>query len=405
MKLINYFERKAKGKMVLELEGLRFLAIVPVIIQHCVERWDRNFYTHGISGAGDFIVDYCLGGGVGVYLFFAISGFILPLPFAVRRLSDKPMGSLKVYFMRRLTRLEPPYILVMLVLAISAIALGKMSAGESMGYFFSGITYSSTLIYKHFNHLNAVIWSLEVEIQFYIVAPFITYFVFGIKNFIKRILVIVGVILLVVFIQEQTGISNGFNVLRYTILGQLQYFMAGILMVNLYLEQKLQKGKFTWLWSIAAVLAITSMIDYRWVTGFWRTTFFTGTLCILFVGAFRSGIFNRFIKLPWIMAIGGMCYSIYLLHLAIAEASIELLHKINPNAKDSLAWFFIFALFFLFCLVLMVPVFYLLVEKPCMDHSWPTKLKNFIKSKTSRGLSLEETGNSAGTSNNRINNI
>ena len=91
------------------------------------------------------------------------------------------------------------------------------------------------------------------------------------------------------------------------------------------------------------------------------------------------------------MAIGGMCYSIYLLHLAIAQAGIELLLKIVPGAQNSLLWFTAYALFFLACLLLIVPVFYLLVEKPCMDHTWPAKLKNYIKSKTGRSLSLEKT--------------
>ena len=391
MKLITFFERKAKGKIVQELEGLRFLAILPVVIQHCVERWYRNAYTPGVSAVSDWLINYCLGGGVGVYLFYAISGFILPLPFAIKRLSDKPMGSLKTYFMRRLTRLEPPYILVMLLLAVSAFVLHKMSTGDILGSFFTGITYSSTLVYKHFNTLNPVIWSLEVEIQFYIVAPFITYFIFGIKDFAQRNIVIIASVLLIVFIQEQTGISYGLNVLRYTILGQLQYFMIGILMVNLYLQQKLQPGSYTRLWDVAATIAIFSMVGFRWVTGYGKTVLFIFALTVLFIGAFRSGAFNRFIKRPWIMAIGGMCYSIYLLHLAIAQGSIELMHKINPNAANSVLWFTLYTLFFLFCLLLIVPLFYLLVEKPCMDHTWPTRLKNYLKSKTGWGLSLEKT--------------
>ncbi len=391
MKLINYFERKAKGRIVQELEGLRFLAIIPVVIQHCVERWYRNAYTPGISAFSDALINYCLGGGVGVYLFYAISGFILPLPFAIKRMSGQPMGSLKTYFMRRLTRLEPPYILVMLLLAITALALHKMSTGETLGYFFTGITYSSTLVYRHFNMLNPVIWSLEVEIQFYIIAPFITYLIFGVKDFAQRNLLITGSMLLVIFIQEQTGISNGLNVLRYTILGQLQYFLVGILMVNLYLQQKLQPGSSTRWWDLAATISIFSMIAFRWVTGYGKTMLFVFILSILFIGAFRSGAFNRFIKRPWIMAIGGMCYTIYLLHLAIAQASIELLLKIVPDAQNSLLWFSIYALFFLVCLLLTVPVFYLLVEKPCMDHTWPARLKNYIKAKTGWGLSLEKT--------------
>jgi peptidoglycan/LPS O-acetylase OafA/YrhL len=391
MKLITYFERKAKGKIVQELEGLRFLAITPVILQHFIERWYRNAYTTGVSTVNDTVMNYFLGGGVGVFLFYAISGFILPLPFAAKALAGKPMGNLKVYFMRRLTRLEPPYILVMLLLAISAFVLHKMSNGWILAYFFTGITYSSNLIFHHFNLLNPVIWSLEVEIQFYIVAPFITYFIFKIKDFQKRNFLIVGAILILVFIQQKTGISYGLNFLRYTILGQIHYFLVGILMVNLYLNQKLEPGKDKAFWNVAAPIAFLTMIGFRWVDGYFKTILFVLALSILFIGAFRSGSFNRFMKRPWIMAIGGMCYTIYLLHLALAQGCIELLFKLNPHPHDSVAWFAVYAILFIVSLVLTVPVFYLLIEKPCMDHSWPTRLKAFIKSKTPWALSLEKT--------------
>ncbi len=381
MRLIDYFERKAKGKIVQELEGLRFLAIMPVIVQHFTERWYRNAYTIGVSQINDSIMNYLLGGGVGVNLFYAISGFILPLPFAIKALEGKPMGNLKIYFKRRLTRLEPPYILIMLLLAISAYVLHKMSNIEILEYFFTGITYSSNLFFHHFNSLNPVIWSLEVEIQFYIVAPFITYFLFKIKDFQIRNLIIIGSIILFIFIQDQTGISNGLNYLRYTILGQIHYFLVGILMVNLYLQRKLEPGKFITFWNIAGPVAFFSMIAFRWVFGFGQTVLFVGFLSILFIAAFRSGWFNRLLKRPWIMAIGGMCYSIYLLHLAIAQASIELLFKLNKHPNDSIAWFLIYTACFTISLVILVPIFYLLIEKPCMDHSWPQKLNAFLKLK------------------------
>jgi peptidoglycan/LPS O-acetylase OafA/YrhL len=222
------------------------------------------------------------------------------------------------------------------------------------------------------------------------VAPLITWFIFGIKSFNKRNMVVIGSILLLVFLQEWTGISNGKSVLRYSILGQLQYFLVGIFMVNLYLQQKLQPLKYTRFWDVAATVAIFSMIGFRWVSGYSKTILFIFFLCILFIGAFRSDAFNRFIKRPWIMAIGGMCYSIYLLHLPIAQGAIEVILKINPHAANSVQWFTLYTLFFLACLVVIVPVFYLLIEKPCMDHSWPAKLRNFIRSKTGRGLSLEK---------------
>jgi peptidoglycan/LPS O-acetylase OafA/YrhL len=384
MNLIRYFERKTKGKMVGELEGLRFLAIVPVVIQHYVERWHRNVDHSTLSEFQRVMIDYFLGGSSGVYLFYIISGFILTLPFALRLTENKPqpLGNIKLYFLRRLTRLEPPYIVVMLFMAYAAWIFNKMDTGQILGYFFTGITYSTNLVYHRFNELNPVIWSLEVEIQFYILAPFLAWCIFKVKGFQRRNILVIAAIILAISLQAITDITNGDNFLRYTILGQIQYFLVGILMVNLYINKKLEPaGKDKQFWNIAATIAVFTMIGYYWVYGFLKTLSFTFVLAILFIGAFRSGWFNRFMKMPWIMAIGGMCYSIYLLHLALAQASIEFMLRIKHKIANEYLWFGGYTLLFLFLLITIVPVFYLLIEKPCMDHSWPNKLWAFFKAK------------------------
>jgi len=384
MGLIKYFERKTKGKMVGELEGLRFLAIVPVVIQHYVERWHRNVNHDDLSEFQRVLIDYCLGGSSGVYLFYIISGFILTLPFALRMVENKPkpLGNLKLYFLRRVTRLEPPYIVVMFFMAYAAWLVGKMDNGQILAYFFTGITYTTNLVFHRFNELNPVIWSLEVEIQFYILAPFLAWCVFQVKSFSNRNILLVTSIVGVIALQSITDITNGENFLRYTILGQIQYFLVGILMVNLYINKKLvPAGKDQQFWNIAATAAVFAMIGYYWVYGFLKTLSFTAVLAILFIGAFRSGWFNRFMTRPWIMAIGGMCYSIYLLHLALAQASIEFMLRLKDRIQNEYLWFGGYTLLFLVLLVTIVPVFYVLIEKPCMDHSWPTRLWAFFRSK------------------------
>lgn len=383
MKLINYFERKVKGKMVPELEGLRFLAIVPVVIQHFVERWHRA-NPDNLSEFQKIVIEYCLGGGVGVFLFYSISGFILTMPFASRIVDNKPnpLGSLKLYFVRRLTRLEPPYIVIMLIVALSAYFLNKMTTNDILGYFFTGITYSTNLIYHDFNRLNPVIWSLEVEIQFYILAPFMAWLIFKVKQANHRTLLLLALIAFFIIMQQVTGISNGHNYLRYTILGQMQYFLIGILMVNFYLQHKLQPGSAQGMWSMAATIAIFSMIAFRWVDGYLKSFLFAALLMLLFIAAFRSDWFNRFMRQPWIMAIGGMCYTIYLVHLAIAQACIELVQKLNNTIQNGTVLFLLYAVIYTITLTIAVAAFYLLIERPCMDHSWPEKLKQYIKGKT-----------------------
>ena len=76
--------------------------------------------------------------------------------------------------------------------------------------------------------------------------------------------------------------------------------------------------------------------------------------------------------------IGGMCYSIYLLHLLVIAALFKVTrHAILPGALYVVN-FSIQLLFTVVPTVAICSVFFLLVERPCMDPSWPAKLWHLI---------------------------
>jgi peptidoglycan/LPS O-acetylase OafA/YrhL len=97
-----------------EIDGLRFLAIISVLLFHF-----NGFIFNKSQPISNTVflnkLNFVLGHGhLGVELFFVISGFILALPFANSYLKSKKKDNIKSYFTRRLTRLEPPYILIMI---------------------------------------------------------------------------------------------------------------------------------------------------------------------------------------------------------------------------------------------------------------------------------------------------
>src|ERR1700733_6334081 len=108
---------QGSSHLVPELEGLRFVAICSVFLTHLngyllakdTEPW-------AIAAQGSWIDLALRQGGLGVQLFFVISGFVLAPPFARMRLGLGPKVKLGPYFLRRLTRLEPPYLLCLISL-------------------------------------------------------------------------------------------------------------------------------------------------------------------------------------------------------------------------------------------------------------------------------------------------
>ena len=114
--LAPYRRITSTGQFIPEIDGLRFLAIFSVYIYHLtgdVMRHSVSGYHQSVQSNGLFLVTQIL--NVGVPLFFVISGFILGLPFAESHRNLRKPVSLKKYFWRRVTRLEPPYFLCLLL--------------------------------------------------------------------------------------------------------------------------------------------------------------------------------------------------------------------------------------------------------------------------------------------------
>jgi peptidoglycan/LPS O-acetylase OafA/YrhL len=163
------------GRQIREVDGLRFIAIAFVFLQHTQQMVVRDVVG---AGANMDVIALCLDlARFGVEVFFAISGFILGLPFAESALIGGPRVRLGSYFLRRLTRLEPPYLLALGgSFAIGVWCLGQ-PAREMAPHLAASAAYVHNITYgpKH-NPFNPVTWSLEVEVQFYCLVPLITLF-------------------------------------------------------------------------------------------------------------------------------------------------------------------------------------------------------------------------------------
>jgi peptidoglycan/LPS O-acetylase OafA/YrhL len=121
-----------------EIDGLRFFAIITVVLFHLNTALSRNVGLGsdlGISALGGKETFINLGWWVvrldlGVKVFFAISGFVLALPFVRRALLNEGKEiSIKDYFVRRLTRLEPPFVVsLVLFFMVHLFVLHEKSA-------------------------------------------------------------------------------------------------------------------------------------------------------------------------------------------------------------------------------------------------------------------------------------
>src|SRR6185295_9906028 len=127
------------GRFIPEIDGLRFVAISSVVLFHLHVFIIKKL---GLQAADSWLAVFMSKGAIGVQLFFVISGFIISLPFAQGQRGWRPTLGLRAYYRRRLTRLEPPYILNLLLISALLLLFGKLSLRELMPHLLASITYT-----------------------------------------------------------------------------------------------------------------------------------------------------------------------------------------------------------------------------------------------------------------------
>ena len=385
--LVKLFQRETSSKeFIAVVDGLRFPAILLVVLFHIngyllVKSENAVFSQNSLLGnRPPEIFNY---GNQGVQLFFVISGFILALPWMrfYLGLSDQKM-SLRQYFLRRLSRLEPPYILSLVIffLLIVFVVGSQFSLGTLIFSFFASVFYVHNFIFPGQPPiLNNVAWSLEVEVQFYILAPLFVRLVCRIGNkSARRILLLT---LVVVFSVFGWLIEVFWAIKVVSLASYLQYFSAGILLCDWYLlkknDEKHEKNILVFLLGgglmmtiIGFQLAKSPDLIGRIVSPLLILSFYT----VVFHNVWWRKIFS----FKPLTLIGGMCYTIYLLHYQIISAvgriSVARLQTANFDV-----FYLTQTLIFLSAVLSVSAIYFLLVEKPCMEKGWYRKFGFFKK--------------------------
>lgn len=358
------------SKYLAEIDGLRFVAIFLVAIQHLSERIVRNSPVEfSIPIKNDAFAFLISRGTVGVFLFFAISGFVLAMPFG----KNKPLSiaGLKTFYGRRLTRIEPPFVLWMSIFTLVLVIKNSYSLAEIAPHWLASITYTHWFFFGKYSVINPVAWSLEIEIQFYLLAPFLATAYFSIKN--KKTRRVGLVLFMIAFILLEWAMGWLHFPMKATLLGRLPNFLIGFLVADLYINDwktapSVSKGFQSLKWDFIALIALLTMC-YTWTEELGKTFVFHFSLALLMISGFKSHFFRIFLSKRNIAAMGGMCYTIYLIHLPLLEVWSRLSAKLvfTNNYAVTLLWqsavvlpiiFFISALFFI------------VSEKPFMKHDW-----------------------------------
>lgn len=209
------------GTTFAHVDALRAVGAIAVLTTH-VGFWSAHYQRDGTVGALIARLD------VGVALFFVLSGFLLSRAWLARALNGEPAPATGHYLWKRALRILPVYV----VTATLALALIDDNADLGWGERATAYLLSSTLVDPSFPAGLTHMWSLAVELHFYLLLPLLMLVGIGRRLRPARVVALLVVLVLITAWWHLHGAaSTGQGRLAATpqwVLGYLDWFAVGI---------------------------------------------------------------------------------------------------------------------------------------------------------------------------------
>jgi peptidoglycan/LPS O-acetylase OafA/YrhL len=395
-RLLHSLSRRTSGRRyIASLDGVRCLALALVLVYHVevarsvaigqaqvVDPFGRVYRPPELGPrAYDWFTRALLQGPVGLEVFFMVSAFMLVLPFAAARLSRHSPPGLGKYLRRRTSRLVPPYAAALVVSFGAAALVTASTVGSLLPHLAASLGYLHAPILGGINPLNGPVWSLEVEAQFYLVLPLLV-FVFHIRSRAVRRAVLVAAALAISAAQA-VGIADA-GWLSISIANYLQFFLVGFLVADVYLVEWAESPRPNRGWDVIsglgwpAVVAASILGDQAmdhlvlpWICG------------LLLAAAVKGPVSRRVLSNRWVVMVGVISYSVYLLHYPMVVLGARALRGFlpGPHLGDLIVlWALILP-----AVLVAGAVFFRLIERPSMDPAWPGRVAGRVRAWAGHG--------------------
>ena len=290
-----------------DIDGLRAVAVVPVILFHAGFRWPS-------------------GGFIGVDVFFVISGYLISG--IIRSEMESGRFSVAGFYERRIRRILPALFTLLAVTTVAAwlwlFPNDFRDFGESVAA--TALFSSNVLFWSKVGYFATPAdaqpllhtWSLAVEEQFYIVFPILLLAVHRVAG--RRIAVILGLLVAASFGASLWSVAAAPDAAFYLLPSRAWELLAGALLAwgavpptkNARLAEALAGVGL--LLIVAAMFALTPGTPFPGATALLPCV---GTALLLYAGAGHYTAVGRLLSTPPFVFIGLISYSLYLWHWPI----------------------------------------------------------------------------------------
>lgn len=273
-------------------------------------------HAFDLTGLGPFsIFKKIISAEIAVKAFFVISGFLIFM-------SYQNSQSVSSYFSKRIRRIFPAYLFVILASVLLGTIFTTISANEywsvgALNYLFANLTFLNFLqptlpglFTSNINPaVNGALWTLKIEVMFYISVPLVVFCFNRFGRLPVMLLLFISSVSYsyVLFAMDQSHGGAAFIELQRQLPGQLTFFIIGA--VGYYYFEVFKKYSL-YLVPIA-VLAFTLKAQLPWII---LEPVALGILVIYFATIFPYlGDFGKY---------GDFSYGIYILHFPILQLMI-----------------------------------------------------------------------------------
>lgn len=306
-----------------ELDGLRAIAVISVILYHA---------KISIFGYQVF-----KGGFIGVDIFFVISGYLIS-SIILKELIITGSFSLKYFYERRIRRILPILLLVMLAsLPIAWMYLMPKNFVDLSKSLLYSLGFSSNFYFHYTNQEYGAVsalfipllhtWSLSVETQYYILFPIVLIIAF--KYFRKYLLNILVICLILSLIMANWGSRNYVSATFYLLHARMWEFLFGSILAYFHISIDGGGGEGRWQYKSFQILnkifpafglflichSVLLFNDKILHPSFYTLSPVIGVCLIIWFS--KNDLIAKILSTKLFVGIGLISYSLYLWHYPI----------------------------------------------------------------------------------------
>ncbi|MDQ2681117.1 MAG: acyltransferase [Candidatus Eremiobacteraeota bacterium] len=342
----------AEGRRLDVLDGMRGIAILLVLWYHI---WEISWLPAPLA-ALQFIPET---GFVGVHLFFFISGFVIFYPFVRAKFEDRPAPSWGHFAYRRAIKIVPSYLLSLVI--VFAIGYAHYSSfGAAIKPIVTHLLFIHTWFGDTYGSLNGVLWTLAVEVEFYVIFPLICW------AFLRRPLVTFAVMVAIAIAwrvyASHCCFTGSFALMLENLPGYIDIFACGMLASYGFVRFRDRPTSRTievgaTLSAIAGFAALLILMQNLWsvrtadqwseVWQIYNRTLLGITFAVIgFASLFAMSWWKRALGNPILVFFSLISYNLYIYHQVIARELLtwHLPPYTTPNPRYDPHWQLLFSL-------------------------------------------------------------